>query len=121
VVIIPFTEKNCPCTFRTCAKYKSAVVNHRIDDGIGVTVAKAGRCHPHAQAPLILPEESIPFTEKNCPCTFRTYAKYKSAVVNHRIDDGSPRTACLRRLNYSLLRWLTAADLYFAQVQKVHG
>ena len=83
-----------PCTFCTCAKYKSAVVHHRrwfSADG------------------LPSPSELFP-SQMYYPCTFCTCAKYKSAVVHHR-----RRPACLRRLNYSLLRCTTHVPFVLVQ------
>ena len=75
-------------------KKKSAVVHHRrwfSADG------------------LPPPSELFP-SQMYYPCTFCTCAKYKSAVVHHR-----RRPACLRRLNYSLLRCTTHVPFVLVQ------
>ena len=83
-----------PCTFCTCAKYKSAVVHHR----------RRPACLRRLNYSLLRCTTHVPFV-----------LVQNTSQRSSTIDDGSPLTACLRRLNYSLLRCTTHVPFVLVQ------
>jgi hypothetical protein len=112
------------CIFHKYKRYMGSTSEKGI-----LKTAKAGTAVHHRRRPAFA-VLSIPFSD-----VLPMYLLYLCKIqVNGRTPS---TTACLRRLKYSLLRctthvllktakadrrrWCTAVDLYFTQVQKVHG
>ena len=108
-----------PCTFCTCAKYKSAVVHHRRRPAcLRRLNYSLLRCTTHVPFVLVQHHRRLNYSLLRCTTHVPFVLVQNTSQRSSTIDDGSPLTACLRRLNYSLLRCTTHVPFVLVHKKK---